>query len=89
MFVDPFIHTSNNPTSPAETCFEIIPNDSADIQMATKAIYVGQGGNLAIISVRNESPVTFTNIAPGSILDIRVRRILVTGTTAGEIVGLA
>lgn len=89
MFIDPFVHTSNNPTSPAETCFPIVPNDTADIQMATKALYVGRGGNLTIISVRNEVPVLFANIASGSVLDVRVRRVLATGTTAGDIVGLA
>ncbi len=89
MFVDPFANTSSNPTSPAENCFSIIPNDAADIEMATKALYVGQGGNLSIIPVRNQAPVLFTNVAPGSVLDVRVRRVLATGTTAGDIVGLA
>lgn len=89
MFVDPFVNTSSNPSSPSEICFPIVPDDAADIQMGTKAIYVGLGGNLTIIPVRNQTPVLFTNIAPGSVLDVRVRRVLATGTTAGDIVGLA
>ncbi len=89
MFKDPFSHTINNPTSPAEICFAIVPDDNADIQMATKALYVGQGGNLRLVSVRNENAISFMNVPSGAILDVRVRQVLATGTTASDIVGLA
>jgi hypothetical protein len=73
----------------AEECFAITPADDADLPRATKAIYIGLAGDVALIPVRGDSPVIFRNLAAGSILDVRVRAVLATGTTAGGVVGLA
>lgn len=89
MPVDSFEGFANSPIAPAEVCFAITPSDTADLAQATKALYVGTGGAVSIIPVRGTSPITFANVADGSILDVRVKAVRATGTTASNIVGLA
>lgn len=89
MMTDTFANTSDSLTSPASNCFAIVPNDGADLPVNTKAIYIGSGGTLVVLAMNAETPVTLRNTIAGSILDLRVRRILATGTTAQDLVGLA
>ena len=89
MFQDPFARTTDSPMAPAEDCFAITPSDTLDLPRATKAIYVGLSGDVALIPVRGTLPVVFKKVNAGTILDVRVRAIRITGTTAGDLVGLA
>lgn len=89
MFHDPFDRTTDSPIAPAEDCFAITPSDSADLARATKAIYVGRAGDIALVPVRGNLPVMFRNVAAGTIIDVRVRAVRATGTTAADLVGLA
>ncbi|MGB3166557.1 MAG: hypothetical protein WBA68_07275 [Alteraurantiacibacter sp.] len=89
MFDDPFAHTNDSPIAPSEDCFAITPDDAADLPRATKAIYVGEGGDVTLVPVRGEDAVTFRNLPAGAILDVRVRAVRAIGTTASAIVGLA
>ena len=89
MFQDPFDRTADSPMAPAEDCFAIVASDSADLPRATKAIYVGQSGDVALVPVRGMAVVLFRNVPAGTILDVRVRAVRATGTSAGDIVGLA
>lgn len=86
---DTFQSTSDSVTAPASRCFEITPNDSVDLIEVTKAIYVGTGGDVTLRPLDGTSDVTFRNVQDGSILDVRVAALRVTGTTAADIVGLA
>ena len=54
----------------------------------TKAIFVGQGGDVRLLPLRGTTPVTFFNLASGSVLDVRARAVLAAGTTALDMVGL-
>lgn len=89
MIDDPFAKHVDSPIAPAEQCFVITPDDQNDLPQATKAIYVGQGGNLALVPVRGTSAVIFRNVVAGTVLDVRVRAVRVAGTTAADLVGLA
>lgn len=89
MFQDKFDTVADSLIAPAMDCFAINPDDSADISQATKAIYVGTGGDIVLRAIDSTSDVTFRNVIGGSILDVRVRAIRATGTTAADIVGLA
>jgi len=88
MISDPFARTQDSPTSPAEACFAIIPDDVAELPVATKGIYIGGDGDVAIITLNNSAPVTFRNLLAGTVLDVRARAIMATGTTATDMVGL-
>lgn len=89
MFKDPFAHTGNSVIAPAADCFDITPDDTSELAKATKAIFVGSGGDLVARSVDGAQDVTFRNLADGSILDVRLRAVRSTGTTAGNLIGLA
>jgi hypothetical protein len=52
-----------------------------------RALYVGTPGNLVVITSKGET-VTFTNVQGGSVLPIRVRQVVGSGTTAGSILAL-
>lgn len=86
---DKFHTTSDNLTSPAQLCFAITPDDLAELGQVTKAIYVGNGGDVTLRSLDGPGDVTFANVPSGAILDVRVRAVRATGTTATAIVGLA
>jgi len=86
---DSFENVIDTLSAPASRCFEITAADGADLALATRAIYVGQGGNIVLRSVRSDVDVTLTNVPSGTILPIRAASVSATGTTASNIVGLA
>lgn len=85
---DKFKNATKTIDSVAESGFEVTPNDTADLPNATRSVYVGTGGDLTCFLVGDSSAVTFKNVVGGSILPIRVKRVLSTGTSADDIVGL-
>lgn len=50
-------------------------------------LYIGGAGNVAVVTEAGNT-VTFTAVPVGTQLDIRVKQILATGTTATNIVGM-
>lgn len=86
---DSFSHYTDSPIAPAGTCFAVAPSDSADLPAVTKALYVGTGGTVVVRPLNGAEDVVFRNVPDGGILDVRVRAVRSTGTTAGDIVGLA
>ncbi len=88
MQFDPFAGTGDSLVAPAKHVFTITPDALEDLPMATKALYIGSGGDLVMRAVDSEEDVTFANVAAGTILPIRVRAIR-TSSTAANFVGLA
>lgn len=86
---DAFANAANSLISPAHDCFSIVPSDAGNLTKATKAIYVGTGGDIVLRAVGSQNDVTFRNVIGGSILDIRVGAVRATGTSAADLVGLA
>lgn len=89
MPADSFTGYSDSPFAPASTCFAINPSDSADLDAVTKAVYVGTGGDLVVRPVAGAADVVFRNVPSGGIIDVRVKAIRASGTTALDLVGLA
>ena len=75
-------------TSPAERAESIAPSDTTDLPRATRALYVGESGDVALRMVSGAS-VTFTGMQGGMIYPLRVARVLATGTTAAGLVALS
>ena len=73
-------------SSPKGGAFAITPSDDTDLTIGATAIYVGTGGNLVVITSFGQT-VTFTNLADGQVLPVRVKRVL-EASTATELVGL-
>jgi hypothetical protein len=66
--------------SPAWSAAAVVPSADADLPLApTRAVYVGGAGNLAVI-MAGGGTVTFSGVAAGTILPIRVDRIVNTST---------
>ncbi len=89
MIRDSFDSVTDSLISPARKAFAILPNDTSDFEIATKAVYIGSGGDLTFQAIGDDADVTMRNIASGSVIAIRMRAIRATGTTATDIVGLA
>ncbi|NQX94812.1 MAG: hypothetical protein HRT64_07845 [Erythrobacter sp.] len=89
MFNDPFSNTLESVVAPASDCFAITPHDTDDLPKATKALFIGVGGDVVLQPVSGSGDITFRNLPDGSVLDVRVRAIRATGTTAANLVGLA
>lgn len=84
---DRFQTSSPSLSGPAAHAFAISPNDSAPISETTRALYIGVGGNLSV-TMASGGNAAFTSISSGTLLPIRITKVLSTGTTASDIVGL-
>lgn len=74
-------------TAPARHAQSITPSDSIPLTIASRALYVGQAGNLRVQMVSGDT-VTLTGVQAGMVYPLRVTQVLATGTTAGAIIGL-
>jgi hypothetical protein len=75
-------------TVPVERAFAITTDDSTNLSETTRAIYTGTGGDITVILAGDSEAVTFANVPDGMLLPLRVAKVLDTGTTASDIVGL-
>lgn len=74
-------------TAPAWTGFSVTPADSDLPNGVCKAIYVGTGGNVYIMSPAGDI-VPFVNVANGTFMPVAAKQIRTTSTTASNIVAL-
>lgn len=70
--------------------FAVTKSDSTVFATATRYLYVGGAGNIAVLMAGDVSPnsVIFTAVPVGTMLPISVTQVLSTGTTATNILGL-
>lgn len=73
--------------APASHAFAVTPSNADLLTEATRALYVGGGGNLALVMLSG-AEISLLSVAAGSILPLRVRQVKATGTTATALVGL-
>lgn len=75
--------------SPAGAAYDVTPTDDTAVgTYAPRALYVGTGGDLAVVMADQSSNVTFKNVPSGSILPVRVWSVQSTDTTATDILAL-
>lgn len=84
---DAFQSHSANLATPGENAFAVTPNDSADMDFVTRAIYVGVAGNVKM-TLLGGTTVTFVGLVAGGLYPLRVKRIWSTGTTASNLIGV-
>jgi len=75
-------------TAPATEPEPISPSDGEELGTVTRALYVGQTGNVRL-RLLSGATVTLANMQGGMLYPIRVRQVFATGTTAADIVGLS
>lgn len=73
---------------PATHLFAIIPNDNADLTVATRAIWVGGAGNVNVIALEDGSAVLLSGASAGQVIAVRTKRVLSTSTSATLLVGM-
>lgn len=74
-------------TAPAMDAFVITPSNSVNFNIMARAVYVGAGGDIALVTSRNNT-VTFIAVPQGTVLPVVCLRINSTSTTASSLVGL-
>lgn len=84
---DDFASQMPSNISPIENGFAVTPSDSVDCSFVTRALWVGTGGDISILT-RGGSTVVLKNAASGSLIPIRAVRVNLTNTTATDLVGL-
>lgn len=84
---DRFERFSSGLDSPAFDAAAVTPNDSVDLTVAARALYIGGAGNVELTTTGGTTLV-FTGVPAGSILPVRTVRVLAGDTTATSIVAL-
>lgn len=87
MAANPVVATGIGVNRSAEHAFAITKADGSDIANTTRALWVGGAGDVAVVMVGGET-VTFTSVPAGTMLPISVTRVLSTGTSATNILGI-
>lgn len=83
---DPYRDRVLDPTAPARKAFAITPSDTEDVATVPRSIYVGVDGDVAVLMADNTASVVFKNAS--GLLPVMVKRVLSTGTTATDILGI-
>lgn len=77
------------PHGPAVRGKAIVPDDGQCLPMMARKLYVGGAGDLnAVLRDDITTPTLFKAVPAGTILDIWVRQVMLTGTTATNLVAL-
>lgn len=75
--------------APARHAFAVTPHNTTELPVATKGIYVGGAGNVAIVPRDSTDPVVFTAVPVGTVLPVDAKLVRATDTTATLLVALA
>ena len=84
---DSFRRHSRSLTAPPEHGAAVVPDDARDLAAVTRALYVGGAGDLAVV-MADGTRLVFGAVPAGTLLPVRVARVLATGTSATRVVGL-
>lgn len=82
---DKFRNRESSLDSPARRAEAVTPNDAADLPNFSRALYVGEGGDIRLTTVGGD---TVTLSAATGFLPICAARVHATGTSATSIVAL-
>lgn len=88
MGTDTFVTYAEGLDTPAVKAFAITPHATNELTTYTRGIYVGTAGNINMVLVDDSSAVSFVGAQAGTVIPVRAKRVLVTGTTADDLVGL-
>ena len=88
---DDFSGYADSAGAPARRVAAITPSDAVDLADTPKAIYVGTGGDVALVAAgapAGAAAVVFRNLPSGALLPVRARRVAATATTAADLLAL-
>lgn len=70
---------------PAVTAADITPSDSTVLSPVTRGLWIGTGGDIALIMADDSAAKTFKNVPSGVLLPFSVKKVMLTNTTATDI----
>jgi hypothetical protein len=82
---DRYAGSGDDLLAPASDGAAVTPNDNTDLAVASKRLWIGGAGNVALITVKGTT-LTYTAVPAGTYLMVRASRVKSTGTTASNIV---
>lgn len=85
--MDKFSDYPTSLTAPARDAAAVLPDDTTDLPVLPRALFVGQTGDVSARLAGGQS-VVFRNVQAGSMLPVRAAGVNATGTTASDIVAL-
>jgi hypothetical protein len=85
--IDKFQGEKKSYEMPSNQLFPITPDDVNELVFIPRSIYIGISGDLAVTDEFNND-VIFTNCFQGTWLPIRVKKVLATGTSALNLIGM-
>lgn len=76
----------NDPLWPASSLIQVVPSNSVNFINNVRQLYIGNAGNISVLTENNET-VVFKNINAGSVIgSFFIKRVNLTGTTALDII---
>lgn len=84
---DDFASYETGLTAPAAAAEAITPSDTEELEYVTRALLVGQDGDVNVI-FKSGDTVVLRNLQGGVVYPFRIASVLATGTTATDLVGL-
>lgn len=72
---------------PAVSLVSVTKSDATVYNPPLRSLYVGSGGDVAILAVDDTDPVTVPSVPSGSVLNIAIKKVMATNTTASAMVG--
>jgi hypothetical protein len=85
MSSDPYANFGDDLLSPSSNAAAVTPSDTVPLAVASKRLWIGGAGNVALITVRGVA-VTYASVPAGTYLQVRAKQVMATGTTATNIV---
>jgi hypothetical protein len=82
---DRYAGSGDDLLAPASDGAAVTKSDTANLPVASKRLWVGGAGNVALVTVKGTT-LTYTAVPAGTYLYVRAQQVLSTGTTATNIV---
>lgn len=76
-----------NLSSPCDNAAIITPNNDTDLIYVTRAVWVGGAGTINVTLAGGQT-VLFSGIVAGTLLPLRITRVLSSSTSATDLVGI-
>jgi len=79
---DTFASFGDAPIAPARHLAAVTPSDDDDLAAIPKALWIAVAGTLSVMAVGDDAAVALGELPAGTLVPVRARRVMATGTTA-------
>lgn len=82
-----YVPTGGTITAFPTRAVEITASDTTEYEGGV-AVYVGGAGNVTVVPLNGADPITFTAVPAGGLVPVTALKVMATGTTASDLVGV-